>query len=230
MALLLALLPVYILGNIHCLGMCGPLAFLIGRNPNRYYYFLGRTLSFTLAGAAAGAAGAVVQVFFHSAHLSATLSIACGAIFGVVGLLQILNLPTPKMRFFSPFLQKINGSLSLLLLRETPFPVFLFGFFTIALPCGQTVLVYSACALEGDIGSGALNGLVFALCTSPALFLAMRAQTFLHRLKGYYSAVFGVSALLVGAIAVCRGFADMELIPHVVLNAEADSAYHIVLF
>ena len=57
MTLLLTMLPLYLFGNVHCLGMCGPLVMLIGQHHFRYFYFVGRTLSFTLAGGLAGAAG-----------------------------------------------------------------------------------------------------------------------------------------------------------------------------
>ena len=74
MSLLLTMLPLYLFGNLHCLGMCGPLVAMIGHHRFRYYYFLGRTLSFTLAAMAAGGAGAVLHLFLNQYHISALTS------------------------------------------------------------------------------------------------------------------------------------------------------------
>src|SRR5271154_4934849 len=79
MALFFALLPLYLLGNFHCLGMCGPLVFMIGQHRYRYFYFLGRLLSFTLAGMAAGEIGFLVNSFFQTYHISAAASAIFGA-------------------------------------------------------------------------------------------------------------------------------------------------------
>ena len=62
MSLLITMLPLYLLGNLHCIGMCGPLVMLLGQQRCRAFYFLGRTLSFTLAGLLAGALGSVLQL------------------------------------------------------------------------------------------------------------------------------------------------------------------------
>jgi uncharacterized protein len=112
------------------------------------------------------------------------------------------------------------------MLRDQPWPTFLFGFFTIALPCGQTVVVFSACALYGDPFIGLINGLVFALLTSPALFAAMHAHRFFQKLKPSYNTIMGGCAVLVGLLSFCRGLAELEYIPHLIINSE----YHLVIY
>jgi sulfite exporter TauE/SafE len=230
MSTFLSLLPIYIFGNLHCIGMCGPLVLMLGRHRYRNFYFLGRTLSFSCAGALAGGLGAVLQSFLHLFHLSAMASFLFGSLillFGILTLFKINLRLAPKQK---GIFQKMNNHLSFLILRDTPLAVFLFGFFTIVLPCGQTVVVYSALALEGNLWIGFINGLLFALFTSPALFFAMRAQNFLRSLKGYYNIVFGICALLVGTLALFRGLAEIEMIPHLVLNPQSAPEYHIALY
>src|ERR1700733_9157066 len=85
MALLLSMLPLYFFGNLHCLGMCGPLVMMIGHHQYRYFYFFGRLLSFSLAGMAAGAVGAVANVFFQHYHLAEATSFLFGGILLVLG-------------------------------------------------------------------------------------------------------------------------------------------------
>lgn len=230
MPLLLSLLPVYIFGNLHCIGMCGPLVMMIGRHRYRYLYFFGRTLSFALAGLTAGALGAVINIFLNAYHLSALMSLTFGSFIFFIGLGSFFDMRIPGSQWLMKRMAKANHTLSVLMLRDQPWPTFLFGFFTVALPCGQTLVVFSACALYGDPLAGLFNGLVFALMTSPALFAAMHAHRLFQSAKKYYNLVIGVCALLIGALAICRGLADLDLIPHLILNPQMPSHYHLVIY
>lgn len=230
MSLLIAMLPIYLFGNLHCLGMCGPLVMMIGQHRYRYFYFLGRTLSFTLAGTVAGAVGAVADTFFKQYHLTEATSFVFGGMLMLLGLFTFAGWRYPGYVWLSQRLAKANHTLSLLMLRDRAWPTFLFGFFTLALPCGQTLIVFSACALSGDAYVGFVNGLVFALLTSPSLFFAMQAHALMRRAKRHYQAVIGLSALVVGGIAILRGLAEMGWISHWVINPNASQYYHLVIF
>lgn len=230
MTLFFTMLPIYLFGNLHCLGMCGPLVMMIGNHRYRYFYFLGRTLSFTLAGGIAGEIGSVLNLVLREYHISALTSFIFGGLILVIGVFSLFGLSYPGSRWLGRQLSGINKSLSLLMLRDKPFASFLFGFFTLALPCGQTLVVFSACALAGDFFIGLFNGLMFALLTSPALLMAMRAHRLLHRAKAYYNTLMGLAAIFVGFLAICRGMAEMDLISHWVLNPEHSANFHVVIF
>ncbi len=226
MTLLFTMLPFYVLGNLHCLGMCGPLVMMIGKHRFRYFYFAGRLVSFTLAGVIAGEAGTVLQVILNYYHLSVLTSFVFGALILFFSLFTLLNWRYPGYDFLARRLAGVNQNLSILMLKDQPWPSFLFGFFTIALPCGQTMIVFSAIALSGNIWTGFLNGFVFALLTTPSLFAAMHAHQLFFRLKKHYNAIIGVFGLLIGILAICRGLADVEVIPHLILNHK----YHVVIY
>lgn len=230
MALLIGMLPFYLLGNLHCLGMCGPLVMMIGAHRYRYYYFFGRIFSFTLAGTLAGEAGAVLNVILNAYHVSAAASLLFGSIILLIGLFGLLGRAYPGQAPVAAFMAKANHSLALLMLRDQPLATFLFGFMTIALPCGQSLVVFSACALSGSALTGMLNGFAFALLTSPALFFAMRAHALLGSAKKYYQTITNAIALVVGTIALCRGFAELGLLPHVSLPLPFADVLHLVLF
>jgi sulfite exporter TauE/SafE len=112
------------------------------------------------------------------------------------------------------------------MLRDHPGSTFLFGFSTLLLPCGQTVLVFSACALSGGIWIGLFNGFAFALLTTPSLWLAMNTLNFFKETRKHYQTVIGWSSIGVGVLALCRGLADLEWIPHLVLKQD----FHLILF
>jgi sulfite exporter TauE/SafE len=228
--LLLAMLPVYIFGNLHCLGMCGPLVMMIGHHRYRYFYFFGRILSFTLAGMIAGAFGAVAYFLFKQYRIAEATSFFFGILLIALGVSTLMKWQYPGYHWLARRLAKVSNSLSLLMLQDKAWPAFLFGFFTLALPCGQTLIVFSACALSGDMGVGALNGFAFALLTTPSLWLAMKAHTFLKSAKQYYNVIIGLSALLVGVLAVLRGLAEAGLISHLVINPQFATHFHLVIY
>jgi uncharacterized protein len=230
MALLVAMLPFYLLGNLHCLGMCGPLVMMIGAHRYRYFYFFGRLFSFTLAGTIAGELGAVLNVIFNQYHISAAASLLFGGFILLIGTFGLLERSFPGQASLAKFMAKGNHSLSLLMLRDKPLATFIFGFMTIALPCGQSLVVFSACALSGSALIGMVNGFAFALLTSPSLFFAMRAHRLLGGAKKYYNTATNAIALIVGIIAFCRGLAELDLIPHVLLPLPFADALHLVLF
>lgn len=214
MSLLAAMFPIYVMGNFHCIGMCGPIAMVLGSSKYAGFYLLGRLISFTLAGFIAGAFGEVLALAFNAYHLSGLLSIAIGALMIVYALYVLFDFRLPFFygveRSIAPFRESLNQ----MLFTKDPWPLFLVGFFTIALPCGQTLLVYTACALSGSAFAGTLNGFAFGLLTTPSLYFAMHAKKMMAGIKRFYKPVVGGMTLLIGLIAILRGLADFELISH----------------
>lgn len=231
MTLFFSLLPLYLFGNLHCMGMCGPLVMLLGQHRSRLFYFLGRVFSFSLAGLIAGELGAVLHLLLKKVYLSESASLLSGLFMMGWGL-QKLNIRHKKKTISSSphFLNRLHQWLSSFLFKDSKWNSFLLGFFTLALPCGQTLIVFSACALAGDPWIGLLNGFAFALLTSPSLMLAMHALTLFKNSKHYDKAIIGGSSMLVGLLACCRGLAELGWIPHFILNPWTSTHYHIVIF
>lgn len=231
MTLLVSMLPFYLLGNLHCIGMCGPLVAMIGKHKHRYYYFAGRLSAFSLAGLIAGGLGAVLSAVLMKIHLGALVSLGFGTLILLSGLALLLGVnEIPGKEKLGRWLSPINQKLTYLMLRESRWAMWMMGFLTLALPCGQTIIVFSACAVYGDAGVGLLNGACFALLTSPSLWVAMQARRLFSAASRYYNTMMGTVALGVGALAMCRGMADFGWISHWVLNPHSPQQYHIVLF
>ena len=222
MTLLLTMLPFYLLGNLHCMGMCGPLVALIGKHRYRYAYFIGRLLSFTLFAVVSAEMGAVLGEILALYQLGALVSLIFGWLILLAGVLMLLG----RSLSFGGYFSNVERVIALLLLKDRFFSTFLFGFCTPLLPCGQTLIVFSACALSQNAWTGLINGFAFALLTSPSLYIAMHTQALFRRFRRYEKTVMGGFSILVGLLAICRGLADFELIPHLILSAK----YHIVLY
>lgn len=230
MALFFTLLPLYLVGNIHCLGMCGPLVMMIGHHPYRYFYFIGRILSFGLAGMIAGALGAVLHLILKQYHIAETASFLFGTIIIGIGLNSLFGWNSFSFSWIAKPLNAINKSISALMLKDSKKSTLLFGFFTVLLPCGQTLVVFSACALAADPFVGLFNGAALALLTTPSLAVAMHTHGLLKQFKKYYNTVLGACSIAIGALAFCRGLAELGWIPHWILNPNAPGHYHIVIF
>lgn len=231
MTLFFSLLPLYLFGNLHCIGMCGPLVMLLGQHRHRYYYFFGRIASFSLAGFLAGELGAVLHIILKQYFLAEIASFLCGIAMMAWGFMKIFHVQiTTAPKGSHSLLNPLHRWVSSLMLKDTGCSTFLFGFFTVALPCGQTLVVFSACALAGSGLIGFGNGFAFALLTTPSLVLAMHTLTFFKKFKHYDGVILGACSILVGALACCRGLAEIGWISHWVLNPDASTPYHLVIY
>lgn len=230
MTLFMTLFPLYVFGNVHCLGMCGPLVAWICQHSARHFYFLGRLCSYSLAGLLAAEAGAILHVSLKNFHLGEIISIAGGLLIFIWGIFQLQKKTFPNPLFRTFFWQQCQQKMSQLLLKETRLATFLFGFFTVALPCGQTLVVFTACALVGDPLTGLMNGFALALITTPSLILAMQSFRYLKKLKGYDHLILGFSSIAVGILACCRGLAEAGWISHLVIAPHLSTTYHLVIY
>jgi len=230
MALFLTLLPLYILGNLHCIGMCGPLAMMIGGRELKWFYLAGRICSFTLAGGVAGLIGFVLSGFLSHSGGGAFFTLLFSSLFLLFACLLLL----PNRGVFSlpslPFVKEIEQRLTLFLLKGKPWALFLFGFFTVFLPCGQTVIVFSACALSASWVEGLFNGCAFALFTTPSLLFAMAMHRLVKRLPFSQKTFLAFGALLVASLGFCRAFASLGWIEHWVMPLPGIDGLHLVLY
>ncbi len=213
LASLAALTPMYLLANVHCTGMCGPLVFCLGRQAKRYYYFLGRICGFTLAGALAASLALLLDTSLAPFSLAWLTSILCGAI------LLLFSLHEIGLWHLKPFqtFHKITQYLATKSFNAQRTSLFLIGMATLLLPCGQSIAVLSLSALMPTIPLGAANGLLFALLTSPGLILAMHLHKKIRQLR-YAKACISFLMGGAGLIAILRGLADAGFISHIGVN------------
>lgn len=160
--LLTAALLAGLLGSVHCIGMCGAFAASCTRAPGGLAaWHLGRILTYTGLGAAAGALGSLIPGPPWVPGAVAALLLAWFAL-ALAGLV-------PEPRLLPPALSRAGSRAA-----ATPRAgaQFLFGLVNGLLPCG---LVYSALALAIAADrptAGALAMLAFGVGTLPALSVA----------------------------------------------------------
>lgn len=229
MAFILSLIPLYLIGNFHCLGMCGPLVMWLSKHPFRNAYFLGRLFSFTLVGICAGELGFILTYFFKEWKISFILSLLFGLIFIFFGLSRFIKLPSYQPKFLASQMRLFSNKIAPLVMKEKFLPIFIFGTATIVLPCGQSLMVFSLSALTESPLMGGINAAVFALLTTPSLWFAMQASSPFKLLKKYYQNIMGSFTIMIGILSLLRAFASEEMIPHLSFTLSSN-AYPIVIF
>ena len=164
---LITALTIGLVGSLHCLGMCGPLALAlpvgqqrsaIKRVLSRSLYHLGRAATYSLFGLLAGGLGTA----FNFIGIQARLSI-------VLGILLILSLVYPPkwitsviyLRLYTPLKRALGKRLG----SGKSADFFKVGMLNGLLPCG---LVYAAMAGASLQGSWLLQGSSWVLRGPPA--------------------------------------------------------------
>ena len=195
-------------GGLHCAAMCGPLALLATAGPARLVslclYLTGKTSSYFLLGALAGALGETVLRAAPLGLGSRLLAWSSGLLLLLVALesLGILR----KLPLGLGWLTAASGFLTSLAKEGGAMGKLLLGSANGLLPCPMTYGFLALADASGSPVRGAATMLVLGITS--ALPLALCALVG-HRLTGLkkFPAVTGLVILAVGLLVVYRGFA-----------------------
>ncbi len=209
--MLLSALLLGLLGSFHCVGMCGPIAFMLPVSRDSklkkfaqvLLYHSGRLLAYSLIGLVFGMLGKSLNLFGLQQYLSITT--------GVI-MIAVVSLPSQKFRkynFTAPltlFIGKIKSSLGAALKKKTPDTFFTIGFLNGFLPCGLVYMaVFGAVAL-GSVGEGSLYMLLFGVGTIPLMTSAVYFSGLLtHFMRKRIRQVIPVFVVAIGLLFILRG-------------------------
>lgn len=197
-------------GSFHCIGMCGPIAFVLPVDrTNRFksvlqtsLYHLGRIFSYSLIGVLFGLLGKGFYFF----GLQQQLSI-------IVGLVMILSVAIPKLfsktSMIRPILQftnKVKSQLGVSLKKKENSTFFTIGFLNGLLPCGLVYMAMIASLTSTSIFEGITYMALFGLGTVPlmsAVVLLGNITNYVNRQK--IQKVIPVFVVVIGLFFVLRG-------------------------
>lgn len=200
-----------IVGSLHCVGMCGPLALALPL-PNKsagkkalgaLFYNLGRAVTYALLGLVFGFVGAG----FKLSGLQQWVSIVCGAlmIFSVI-IPGVFKMPktTQKVsgKLYATLKNKIGGALQQRRLSNLPIIGFLNGF----LPCGLVYIAIAGAITSSTITESIIFMFLFGLGTLPIMFAVayfadVIKNRFLHKMKH----IIPVFIIILGLLFILRG-------------------------
>ena len=172
-----------LVSSFHCVGMCGPIAFLLPIDRTNkakgtfqvMSYHLGRIAAYSLIGLVIGLLGKG----FNLLGVQQYMSIAIG-----VGMLAILGLPytAKKLKFdvawYHRLLGKLKNQIGLNLKNKSLDTFLSLGFLNGFLPCGMVYIAAFTALTLGSLTQGTLYMMLFGLGTIPL----MTAVVFLRRL------------------------------------------------
>jgi sulfite exporter TauE/SafE len=200
-----------LVGSLHCIGMCGPIAIALPVPDSsnlsfftgRILYNLGRVVTYSFLGAVLGFLGGRIAL--------AGAQQAVSIILGVVIIIAVLLPPKYKNYFAqNPLTQKLaqplKENIGVLFKKGTFSAMFLIGILNGFLPCGLVYVALAGAIASGDAISGAAVMILFGLGTVPAMFAATIFGKFINvGIRTKIRKAVPVLAILLGVIFILRG-------------------------
>lgn len=209
--MLLSALALGLLGSFHCVGMCGPIAFMLPVDRSNSFkkvsqitiYHFGRLLSYSIIGLIFGILGKGLYIF----GLQQQLSI-------IIGVLMILVVLIPyetfnKYNFSKPIykiISRVKTALGKELKKKTPDTFLTIGFLNGFLPCGLVYMAVFAAIATGSAFQGSLYMFIFGLGTIPLMTTAIYFSQFLKgNIRQQIQKAIPVFVVIIGALFILRG-------------------------
>jgi hypothetical protein len=211
-------IPAFILGvisNLHCLGMCGPIALAIPLNRSSksamlfgiLQYHLGRVLVYAILGYIVGYIGMGIKLF----GVLQVISIIAGIGIIIYAWRKKINFTKIKLPRFLCTLSLSKGhflsqSMGKIMRSESPLKLFLLGALNGLLPCG---MVYTALITAVVLGTPILSAtsmLAFGLGTLPGLVaFSLFAQQLGNPIRSKINRYLPYLITVVGLLIILRG-------------------------
>ncbi|MGV8815264.1 MAG: sulfite exporter TauE/SafE family protein [Gelidibacter sp.] len=200
-----------ILGSFHCVGMCGPIAFMLPVDRTNstkkvfqiFTYHFGRILAYSIIGLVFGLVGKSLYIF----GLQQQLSIG-------IGILMIVVVLTPtkifnKYNFSKPIyklISKVKSALGQAFKKKTADTFLTIGFLNGFLPCGLVYMaVFASLAMEGAL-KGSLYMALFGIGTIPLMTSAIYLGKFLNAtIKQRIQKAIPIFVVIIGLLFIVRG-------------------------
>lgn len=209
--MLVSALILGLLGSLHCVGMCGPIAFMLPVDRSNSFkkvsqigmYHFGRLLAYSIIGLVFGLVGQSLYIF----GIQQQLSIIIGVLMIVVVVLPHktigkYNLSRPLYKIIS----KVKTSLGKALKKKTADTFLTIGFLNGFLPCGLVYMAVFGAVATGSLLEGSLYMILFGLGTIPLMTSAIYLGKFLNStLKQRIQKAIPVFVVIIGALFILRG-------------------------
>jgi hypothetical protein len=200
-----------LLGSLHCIGMCGPIAFMmpvdrsnsIKKVTQITIYHIGRLIAYAIIGLAFGLIGKSLYIFGIQQQLSITIGIL------LIVLVVIPSKSLNKFNFSKPIYKlifKVKSKLGQALKRKTADTFLTIGFLNGFLPCGLVYMaVFASLAMLNPV-KGSLYMMFFGLGTIPLMTTAIYLGKFINStVKNRIQKAIPIVVVLIGLLFILRG-------------------------
>lgn len=200
-----------LLGSFHCVGMCGPIAFLlpVDRTNNFkkigqiFLYHFGRILAYSIIGLVFGLVGKSLNLFGFQQQLSILIGVLMIAVIFIP--IKTFN----KYNFSKPIykaVSKVKSALGKELKKKTPDTFLTIGFLNGFLPCGLVYMAVFGAIASGNPLQGSLYMAMFGLGTIPLMTSAIYLGNFLKgQVRQRIRKAIPVLVVIIGCLFIVRG-------------------------
>ena len=200
-----------LMGSLHCIGMCGPIAFMLPVDRTNNYkkfgqifiYHFGRLLAYGTIGLVFGLLGKGLYVF----GIQQKLSIAIGVLMIIVVLIPFkifskYNLSKPLFKVITGIKNRLGQELK----KKRPDTFLTIGFLNGFLPCGLVYMALFGAVAMGSPREGSLYMILFGAGTIPLMTSAIYFSGFLKgTARQKVQKLIPVFVIIVGALFILRG-------------------------
>ncbi|MEX2350610.1 MAG: sulfite exporter TauE/SafE family protein [Flavobacteriaceae bacterium] len=200
-----------LLGSLHCVGMCGPIAFMLPADhkvPVKKFfqissYHIGRLSAYALIGLVFGVLGKSFSLF----GLQQQLSIAVGVLMILAVVLPGKHLQNTRISaFFYRLIGKVKQKLGASFKKKTADTFLTIGFLNGFLPCGLVYVAVFAAVAAGSIPESGLYMVFFGMGTIPLMTVAIYAGSFLKGIsRQKIQKAIPVFVVIIGVFFILRG-------------------------
>lgn len=200
-----------LLGSFHCVGMCGPIAFMLPVDRSNSVkkitqisiYHVGRLFAYSLIGLVFGLLGKSLYIF----GIQQQLSIIIGILMIIVVIVPVQTFNT--YNFSKPIykvISKVKSSLGSALKKKTADTFLTIGFLNGFLPCGLVYMAVFASLTMQNVFQGSLYMILFGLGTIPLMTSAIYLGKFLNTsIKQRIQKAIPVFVVIIGILFIIRG-------------------------
>ena len=199
-----------LLGSLHCVGMCGPIAMMLPLNAKEkrqiffqsFSYNIGRVFTYGLMGAFMGLMGWGIAL----AGYQKSISIILGSVLIIAALFSIsLESQWFNNSVFQKLFKKLKLSLGKRLKINSMGNALQIGLLNGFLPCGLVYVALAGSVAEGTVLAGAIYMMAFGLGTLPLMLGVMLVKNFNRNRFLRWRKLIPVGLFIFGALLIYRG-------------------------
>lgn len=208
---LLTAFTIGLVGSLHCLGMCGPIAIGIPLHKDNWFkkviggllYNSGRIITYGVLGAIFGLLGRGIQL----AGLQQWASIGIGIVMIVSVIFPVIFREKIKLdKLFTGYASRLIGSFRNLFTKSSLSSLLWIGLLNGLLPCGLVYMAIAGALNTNDMMMGIAFMVMFGIGTTPALLaLSLAGNVVSSQFKAKARKVIPVFIVILGILFILRG-------------------------
>ena len=200
-----------LLGSLHCVGMCGPIAFMlpVGKSNGLQkftqvsLYHMGRLIAYAAIGLVFG----IIGHSFATFGVQQQLSIGIGIL-----MITLVIFPQKQLERFKvtqpiyKLVNKVKQELGLAFKKDSYFNFFQLGFLNGLLPCGLVYMAVFASVATADLSNSVFYMLLFGLGTVPMMTGVIYFKGFIQKVTKFnFRKIIPYAVVVIGILFILRG-------------------------